>query len=208
MWVVLALLLAADWVTLLPETSKSVLRVEIQKGANTGICSAVLVRIGADGYGLAASAAHCFDRQPNERIDVTVNGRNGVVVASNSILDLALVRFRVRNEPAMPFAKASPAVGADVAILGYAFGREELVAQFGRIALRLDEEPVVLIDGMIAFGDSGGPTVNSAGELVGINSHVQFAGISGQMAHLAGIVKIEAFLDFLDDFDDRNKPKP
>lgn len=199
-------LLLAEWVTLLPAVQPSVPRVEIKRGETVGICSAVVVRVGPDGYGLAASAAHCFARQPTERIDVTVNGRNGVVVASNSLLDLALVRFRIRQEHAMPFAKLSPQAGAEIAILGYAFGRDEMVAQFGRVALNLaDEHKVLLIDGMIAFGDSGGPTVNGAGELVGINSHVQFAGAGGQMAHLAGIVPIEAVRDFLDDFDDQNR---
>ncbi len=201
---------AADWVTLFPTAAKHVPRVEIRKGDTTGICSAVVVRVGNDGYGLAASAAHCFDRQPTERMDVTVNGRNGVVVATNSIVDLALVRFRIRGETAIELATASPAAGSDVAILGYAFGRDEMVAQFGRVALNLSkEQKLLLIDGMIAFGDSGGPTIDSAGRLVGINSHVQFAGFGGQMAHLAGVVPIEAVADFLDDFDDRvKKEKP
>jgi len=207
--VVLTLFLATDWVALFPTVAKHVPRVEIRKGDTTAICSAVVVRVGNDGYGLAASAAHCFDRQPTERMDVTVNGRNAVVVSTNSLIDLALVRFRVRGETAIPFAPASPTAGSDVAILGYAFGREEMVAQFGRIALNLSkEQKVLLVDGMIAFGDSGGPSIDSQGRLIGINSHVQFAGFGGQMAHLAGVVPIESVVDFIDDFDDRNKKQP
>src|SRR5688572_2886127 len=110
-------LLLATWIAVLPQAEKSVSRVEIQKADKTYVCTAVVLRV-EDGYALAASAAHCYDRQPTERVDITVDGRNAVVVASNSILDLALVRFRARSEPAIPMAPTSPPRGSMVAILG------------------------------------------------------------------------------------------
>ena len=45
MGLVLALLLVADWVALVPTVSKHVPRIEISKGGETGVCSAVVFEV-------------------------------------------------------------------------------------------------------------------------------------------------------------------
>lgn len=205
---VFALMFAADWTGLIPAIEQAVPRMEIQKAGQGGVCSAVVFEVDKDGFAHAISAAHCYDRQPNERIDVTANGRNAVVIHTNTIIDLAILRFRARGEIAVPLAAKSPTAGAEVVIAGFAFGIEKMAVQFGRVSQALNSETkAMLVDGMIVFGDSGGPVLSETGELVGINSRVYFGGMGGQAAHLAGIVPIEAVRDFLDDFRDRQRKR-
>lgn len=201
MWIGLWLFLAvvADWPALVPSLTASIPRLEAQTPHGKGICSAVVFEIDSDGFAHALTAAHCVDKQPNERLDVTVNDRTGVVVATNSLLDLAIVKYRARNERALPMAASSPAMGAEVVILGYAFGVEAIVAQFGRIAQSYNRETKTLwINADLIFGDSGGGLINEAGELVGINSRIYSGGMTGQMAHIGAAVPIEAVADFID----------
>lgn len=200
---------APDWTPLAAQLPKSVPRVEIQRGEQAGVCSAVVVADDSDGFLLALTAAHCVERAENERLDVTVNGRNAVVVATNSILDLAILRFRKRDEVVIPMADAPPAAGAGVAIAGYSFGLDDLLVQYGHVALGYSTQlKATLIDGMIIFGQSGGPVVDGQGRLVGINSRIYTGGFNGQAAHIAAIVPIDSARDFLDDFRERTKKRP
>jgi S1-C subfamily serine protease len=198
---------AQDWSTLIPVVSKHVGRVEIQKSGALGICSAVVFEIDANGFAHALTAAHCVDRTPTERIDVTVNGRSAVTIHSNNILDLAILRFRARGEVPIQLAKASPEKGVPVAVIGYAFGVEDVVSQFGHIAQRFNRETKTLwMDVVLIFGDSGGPLVDYQGHLVGIDSRIYSGGPNGQMAHIGAAVPVEQIADFIDDFRDK-QPK-
>lgn len=195
---------AQEWQTVVPAAAVHLGRVEIQKAGDTGVCSSVVFEIDKDGFAHALTAAHCVDRQPNERIDVTVNGRNAVAIHSNSILDLAILRFRARGETPIAMATVSPKAGAQVAVIGYAFGVEELVHQFGYIAQQFNRESKSMwINIDLIFGDSGGPLVDMQGRLIGINSRIYSGGLTGQMAHIGAAVPIEALLDFIDDFRDK-----
>lgn len=202
---------AQDWSALIPEVAPNLGRVVIKKGGNAGVCSAVVYDI-RDGFALAISAAHCYDRQPTERMDVTVNGRNAVAVHSNAILDLAILQFRVRDETAIVFAPKSPPAGTAVAILGYAFGIEQLAVQFGRVSVELHRETkAIFLDAMTIFGDSGGPTVDEQGRLIAINSRILYGGLAGQASHISAAVPIEAVRDFTEDYAeivDRTRRKP
>jgi S1-C subfamily serine protease len=194
---------AQDWSALIPVISRHVGRVEIQKGGATGVCSSVVFEIDKHGFAHAMTAAHCVDRTPTERIDVTVNGRNAVTIHSNNILDLAILRFRAKDEVPIQLARVSPVQGAHVAIVGFAFGVEELVAQFGYVAQTLNRETKALwINADLIFGDSGGPLIDYAGKLIGINSRIYTGGPNGQMAHIGAAVPIEQIADFIDDFRD------
>jgi S1-C subfamily serine protease len=199
--------LAQDWSPLIPIISKHVGRVEIQKGGQSGVCSSVVFEVDKEGFAHAMTAAHCVDRQPTERIDVTVNGRNAVPIHSNAILDLAILRFRARGEVPIQLATTSPVQGSHVAIVGFAFGVEELVAQFGYVAQSYNRETKALwINADLIFGDSGGPLIDHTGKLIGINSRIYTGGPNGQMAHIGAAVPVESIADFIDDFRDK-QPK-
>jgi len=206
---VLALLLSTDWVALFPIVAKHVPRVEVRKGEQTAICSAVVFEIDKDGFANALTAAHCTDHQPNERIDITVNGRNAVALHSNSLLDLAVVRFRAKNETPITVAPEEPAAGTEVAILGYGFGVEEIAAQFGYVAQSYNRETkTTWIAADMLFGDSGGALVDGQGRLVGINSRIYSGGLLGQSSHMGAVVTVSAIRDYIDAFSDMKKHKP
>lgn len=195
----LALLLQAPWADLVPVVQPSVPRVEIQKQGQTGVCSAVVFLVDGDGFAHALTAGHCVQKSSeSERIDLTVNGRTAVVTHSNSILDLAVLKFRRRDELPIRLADAMPKAGAQVAVVGYAFGVEELVAQFGFIAQSYNRESkTTWINADLIFGDSGGPALDATGKLVGINSRIYYNG----PAHIAAVVTVEALRDYLDAYD-------
>jgi S1-C subfamily serine protease len=198
---ILALLVQAPWADLVPTVQKSVPRVEIAKASGQGVCSAVVVEIDKDGFAIAVSAAHCYERQPTERMDVTANGRNAVVVHTNNILDLAIIRFRAREELPITLAPKSPQTGERVAAVGYGFGIEELAFQYGHVSQRTNRETKsIWLDLVALFGDSGGGIVDAEGRLVGITSRIYSGGMMGQMAHITAAVPIEQVADFLDDF--------
>lgn len=194
--ILLALALQADWPALVPTVTPSVPRVQIAKQGQTGVCSAVVFLVDADGYAHALTAGHCVAK-PNEsdRIDVTVNGRTAVVTQSNAILDLAILKFRRKDETPIVLAPDMPAAGAQVAIVGYAFGTEEIVVQFGHIAQRYNRESKsTWINADLIFGDSGGAAVDAQGRLVGINSSIYYQG----PAHIGAVVTVDQIADYLD----------
>jgi S1-C subfamily serine protease len=201
------LLLLVNWVALLPSVTPSVPRLEIQKNGSAGVCSGVVFEIDKDGFAHALTAAHCVERSSDtERIDLTVNGRNGVTVATNALLDLAIVKFRARNETVVTLAKTTPPTGTEVAIVGYGFGIEELSVQFGRVAIPYQRDTkAIWIDGMALFGDSGGSVISETGDLIGITSRIYSAGMMGQMAHISAAVPIEHVNDFIDDYRAKRK---
>jgi len=192
----LALFLQADWAALVPSIVKSVPRVEIAKGGQTGVCSAVVFLVDADGFAHALTAGHCVQKQnDSERIDLTVNGRTAVVTHSNQILDLAILKYRAKDDQPIQLAPDMPKAGSQVAVLGYAFGVEELVTQYGFIAQSFNRESkTTWINADLIFGDSGGPAVDAQGRLVGINSRIYYNG----PAHIAAVVTVDALADYLD----------
>ena len=195
----LALLLQLDWTTIVPSVEKSVPRVEIAKGGQTGVCSAVVFLVDGDGFAHALTAGHCVQKSSeSERIDLTVNGRTAAVTHSNSILDLAILKFRRRDETPVVLATAMPKAGAPVVIVGYAFGVEELVTQFGHIAQSYNRESkTTWINADLIFGDSGGSALDATGKLVGINSRIYHQG----PAHIAAVVTVDALRDYLDAYE-------
>ena len=196
----------ADWVALMPQAAAHVPRVEIQKGGEKSLCSAVVFDIDKDGFASALTAAHCVEHQPNEKIDITVNGRNAVALHSNALLDLAIVRFRAKHETAIQVAQDEPKAGTEVAILGYAFGVEEIAAQFGHISQAVNRESkTTWVNVDLIFGDSGGALIDSEDRLVGINSRIYTGGMLGQSSHMGAVVTVTQIRDYLDAYADMKK---
>lgn len=191
----------AEWVTLIPNVEKSIVRLEVQKGKEAGICTAVIFEI-TDGTAAVLTAAHCVAAQPNERQDITVSGRTAHVVDSNTILDLAILRYRARShESAIPMAAKLPFKGEEIMIAGYAFGWDDIHEQFGHVSNpKHPKYKATALDATLIFGDSGGAAVNGAGQLIGINSS-----IVSQAARMGFVVSIEEIQDYLDSYHDRLK---
>jgi S1-C subfamily serine protease len=197
----------ADWVTLIPTVENSIVRLEIEKGSGNGICTAVIFEIDKDGNAAALTAAHCVAHEPNERIDITVSGRTAHVVDSNSINDLAILRYRARShESAIPLADKLPFKGEEVLVAGYAFGWKEIHEQFGHVSNPKNEESkATALDVTLIFGDSGGAAVNGAGRLIGINSSIASQG-PARMGLVRSIEQIQDYIDAYHDQLKRQKP--
>lgn len=200
----LAFALAApvtDWTAI----GKSIPRLEMKHGDEKGACSGVVALL-EDGWAYALTAAHCVDKQPNERLDITANDRHASVVEFNTLLDLAIIRFRAHDEAAIVLAPSMPPAGAEMTVIGYAFGVSELVLQFGRVAQPYNRETKsVWFDVMTIFGDSGGAVVDNQGRLIAITSRIYSGGLGGQMAHISAAVPLDAVKDFLEDFNQKLK---
>ena len=182
-------LTATDWPAVVIGLEKQVPRIEIlaPDAPGPGTCSGVVLNA-ESGYVL--TAAHCTV----EKAAYTVNGRHAELVRQNRILDLAVLRAELKDAKAMPLAKDPPAIGAEVALVGFAFGAKRLHHQFGRVSQPLDDDGALILDLMVIAGESGGPAINAAGELIGMTSAVKFAHPSMHAAVLVPIAKVKDFV--------------
>lgn len=202
----LTLAAAVLWTSVIAGATPSIPRLEMRLGADQGSCSGVVFKVDKDKNAFALTAAHCVAHEPDEKLDITANDRHAEVVLVNGLLDLAIIKFRAHDEVGIPIAAKAPPIGADVAVLGYAFGVSELVAQFGHVAQTFNRETKsTWFDAMTIFGDSGGAVINEAGELVAVTSQIYSGGQLGQMAHIAAAVRIESIADFIDAFEKQTK---
>lgn len=188
---------ATDWTQAIKPALASVVRLEMQKGEEwTGRCSAVLFN--AD-LGYALTMAHCTKADP-KGLSLTANGRHAELIRWNELLDLSVVKFDVKGETPITFAKDTPPMGTPIALLGYAYGSRQLHTQYGHVSLPLDEESQrLMLDVTGIFGDSGGLAINAAGELVGMTSALKSAG-----GYLVVMLPVEAVKDFVKPY----LPKP
>ncbi len=94
-------------------------------------------------------------------------------------VDLALIEIDARNLPALPVAEALPQVGELVFAFGHPWGQRGfvssgIVSAVGTVQTRTQRGslPVIRTDVPLAPGNSGGPLVNGAGEVVGVNAMI------------------------------------
>jgi serine protease Do len=183
---------ASDWESVAAGLDKRVPRIETQygKSSDVGVCSGVVLNAA---QGFILTAAHCVDGK-NDEMSITVNGRHAEVARANHLLDLAVLRFTAKDEQTLPLAIRSPGAGADIAIAGYLLGAKTLHVQFGRISARRNDQNALVLDGAALGGDSGGPIVNAAGELVGMTT----SRYTGSAISLA--VPVESVRDFVEQY--------
>jgi S1-C subfamily serine protease len=98
--IVAVVLGSTDWAAIIKPAAKQVPRLEILAAGATspGICSGVVINK-SGGYVL--TAAHCLGDE-HRNTSITVNGRHALIVRSNRLLDLAVVRTELKDEQEMP----------------------------------------------------------------------------------------------------------
>lgn len=182
---------AADWSDIYAQRASAVPIVEIGNGQDGGHCAGVVINA-ADGYVL--TAAHCVvDDTPG--YSYTVDKRDGTVVRVNHVLDLAVIKTRLRKGTAtLPLASTFPRVGSSVAVLGYPFGARTLTIQVGILA-NPDVDGYAWMNADLLPGDSGGAIVNDRGELVAVTCGYLYSG----PAHIGRAVALETLRDFVED---------
>jgi S1-C subfamily serine protease len=185
-----------DWVTVIQTAAKQVVRLEILLDGATepGTCSGVVIDKDA---GYLITAAHCVEKKPTESISITANGRHAEMVKINSLLDLAVLRTKLKYETTITLAVDTPPPGTPIAVVGFAYGDPDVLYQFGYVSQTKNHETkLVLLNADIIAGDSGGATIDAQGRLVAINSRLYPWYSSG----LAGSVPIEQIREFAEDF--------
>jgi serine protease Do len=102
------------------------------------------------------------------------------VIATDEEVDLALLRVNAKNLPAAPIGDSTQLrVGELVATLGHPWGQRNaasfgIVSHLGSAMTRGERGvvPIIRTDARLAPGNSGGPLLNAAGEVVGINTMI------------------------------------
>ncbi len=178
---------------LLAELSPSIVIVQAQRsGAGAGIL--------LDANGLVLTNAHVLRNRQGAQLRF-LNGReeSAKLVSIDLELDLALLKFAGQNETAAELGDSRQvAVGELVFTLGHPWGRAHSVTSgvissldhirtHGRFGLI----PIIRTDALLAPGNSGGPLLNSRGEVIGVNTMV----IGGDQGLAIPSAVIQEFLD-------------
>lgn len=133
------------------------------------------------GDGLALTAYHVvFQAKSLSAVSSDKKRYSAVVIGYNDQQDLALLRVNVpAGAPALPLAARAPALTAPVLAIGNG-GGQFLRAKTGRLlalnsqAGRADFPPGTLeLSAPLIPGDSGGPILNTLGEVTGIVSFIR-----------------------------------
>ena len=135
-----------------------------------GLCTGVVVKAST-----VLTAAHCVIPQfPDgalaqsvQIVDTFGQKTSATVLKANVDLDLALLIGNTPNKFPIILANVSPNVGTEVAALGYHTNTLRPDMTVSHIMQKFPA--LILVDNLHQFGYSGGPLINLAGELVGIN---------------------------------------
>ena len=157
---------------ILDENQSSIVYLSVrQTNDNAEVSHGTGFIVTRDGYFL--SAAHVA-AQDGQYLDAVIGGKEGVhhsptFVGSEPSLDIALWRFQqaVACRPTVPLSTTTPEATDAVLVIGFpgALGLSPSLARIGNVE-GPDQEYV--LDGTLEEGDSGGPTFNESGEVIGI----------------------------------------
>lgn len=158
---------AADWVSLASTLNKAVVYIEHEGGSCTGfVINDAAGDTGKRDYVL--TAAHC-DAEPGKPL--YVDQERASIRTKDVKNDFMILDVPDLNRPAIKLAKSDPRQGEEILNFGYGYGWEQPMARVAHISIeRADipelSGPYVVTDATFVNGQSGGPVVNAAGELV------------------------------------------
>jgi S1-C subfamily serine protease len=156
---------AADWTPVAEKLAQSVVYVENAEGSCTGF----VVNAHAKGdKDLVLTAAHCDGDK------LFADHAAARVVFKDGKHDLMLLEVDDLDRPAVTFAARNPAQGDEVASFGFGYALDKPILRIAHVSNPsiqvpdVDGGPLVMIDAGYVPGQSGGPCVNAAGEVVSI----------------------------------------
>lgn len=99
------------------------------------------------------------------------------LVTSNPSVDLALLEIPADGHAAAILSKKTPQPGEIVFAFGHPWGQPNVLtggvlSAITRVHGRHGEVPILKSDVQLAPGNSGGPLLNSAGEVIGLNAMI------------------------------------
>jgi S1-C subfamily serine protease len=171
MMIALGLLLTLalpDWTTTADTLSKSVVYVNSADGSCTGFVIHAQWKGDKD---LILTAAHC-DGEPGH--PVFADGAIARVIFKDEKRDLLVLEVEDLDRPAVAIAAKNPSQGDEVASFGFGMGLERPMFRLAHVANAainipdVEGGPFVMIDAGYVAGQSGGPVINAAGEVVSI----------------------------------------
>ncbi|MCU0526281.1 MAG: trypsin-like peptidase domain-containing protein [Elainella sp. Prado103] len=120
-----------------------------------------VVKAGGEGWTVRFSNGQEFPAQ----VLATGNRHRGIQH------DLALVQVQgVQNLPVAQFSETTPQAGDPVWAIGAPYGKAEVITQ-GEFR-QITRDGVILSNTEVHPGNSGGPLLNQAGEVIGINTEI------------------------------------
>lgn len=130
--------------------------------------------------GLVLTNRHVLGRQTPRVLLADERQFNAEVLATDEEVDLALLRIEANGLPAASFGDSTQLrIGELVFTLGHPWGQRNassmgIVSHLGSAQTRGRRGliPVIHTDAQLAPGNSGGPLLNAAGEVVGINTMI------------------------------------
>ena len=167
---VLVLSLSADWAMVADKIAKSVVYIETTSGSCTGyVVNADATNKDKEDVDYILTAAHCDG--PELYADQTV----AHVLWKDTKKDLMVLEVANLDRPALKIAKDNPKIGDEVASYGYGWGLERPMFRTAHVSddkTYIPEQgiggPFIVIDAQFVSGQSGGPVINAAGEVVSI----------------------------------------
>jgi serine protease Do len=144
--------------------------------------------ISSDGYILTNN--HLVEKDKTTRVNVTTlqgNEYEAEIVGTDPGTDLALLKIKAKD---LPFAELGDSgkvrVGEWVLAIGNPLGMDHtvtagIVSYKGRQIDSQSYEDFIQTDAAINRGNSGGPLVNTKGEVIGINSNILTQGTPGNI---------------------------
>jgi S1-C subfamily serine protease len=159
---------AHEWSALVKELAKSVVPIE---GNGQGIiCTGFVInaKVRKDDHDkdYVATASHC------EAKDMYADQTAAKVIARNTDKDLLVLEVDDLDRPALKLAKDNPTVGQEVVSFGYGYGlekpmlRKAMISAESYIPYEGIGGPLFFCDATFVPGQSGGPVVNTEGEVV------------------------------------------
>lgn len=158
-----ATLNATDWTRLAKKAAESIVFVQSAGGACTGFIVNADVKGDLD---YVQTAAHCSG------VEMFADGAAARVVWKDTQYDLMVLAVADTGRPALHLASKNPEIGEEMASYGYGM---VLARPIFRTAHVSDDEasipdveggPFIMIDAAFVPGQSGGPCINAAGEVV------------------------------------------
>lgn len=154
-----------DWRGVVDRLEKSTVAIE---HGGAVVCTGVTIHEAKD---LVLTAAHCAPE--NEQVVIYADRMPATIVSKDAKRDLMVLVVPGLDRPALPLARANPQMGDAVASFGYGYAWDRPMFRVAHISddrTYVNEGgiggPFFVIDAAFVGGQSGGPVVNLAGELV------------------------------------------
>jgi len=168
MFILTAMLQAADWTPIADKVSKSVVYVESEGGKCTGfIINAEFKRKDED-KDLVLTDEHCNGK------DLFADHQAARAIWKDSHADLLVLEIDDTGRPALTVSENDPKQGQEIVSYGHGYALEKPMFRHAYVSNAsidvpdVEGGPFVMIDAGYVSGQSGGPCINDKGEVVSI----------------------------------------